>query len=96
MADDLENKGIRIPLVVDGALFLSGVIAMTTVWWQVGDLQKDIDEIKKSQVTEARVVSIEKDVKSLLEKQTELTTAIKEYIREQRQRDYDEDRRRHL
>lgn len=77
----------RLPLVVD-----IGVILMLAVQWgsntsRMDQLESQIKDMKQAQVTEARIVGIEKDVGRIAEKQEEANRLLREYISEMRSKD---------
>lgn len=58
-------NGIRIPLAVNSGMLIGALIAVITLWVQQGTMAEDIQEIKGSPVTEARIVAIELNLKHL-------------------------------
>jgi len=61
------SNGIRLPLVINSSMLVAGLIAIVTLWNQTNGLAEDIEAIKGSPVTEARVVAIEINLKNLKE-----------------------------
>lgn len=89
MAESLGTKinPYRLPLMVD-----IGVILMLAVQWgsnttRMDQLERQIQDLKQAQVTEARIVGIEKDVGRIAEKQDEANKLLREYIAEMRAKD---------
>jgi len=58
-------NGLKIPLVIDTGMFVMGLIVATAMYTNQKSMADDIKELEKSPVTEARVATIENDVKHI-------------------------------
>jgi len=60
-----NGNGLKIPLVINSGMLIAALVAVVTLWGDVGALAEDVNDIKQSPVTEARIVAIELNLKHL-------------------------------
>lgn len=58
-------NGLKIPLVINSGMLVAALVAVVTLWGDVGTLADEVRTIKQSPVTEARIVAIELNLKHL-------------------------------
>jgi len=58
-------NGLKIPLLINSGTLVAALIAAVTLWVQQGVMAEDIEELKRTPVTESRIVAIEIELKNL-------------------------------
>lgn len=72
----MNDKGIRIPLLIDTGLLIAGLVVATIMY-------ADVNRLKADQVPESRIVRVEEQLKALKESSDEQKRAIEELKRQQ-------------
>lgn len=82
-----QLNGLKIPLAIDSATILSGVVAFTLLWQQVQGLAEELTENradipKKVVVLETELENIKEDVKEIRTEQKEQRKLSEQILRE--------------
>lgn len=84
MAQDPEERRVRINWLLDIGVLVAASIQVGIVWNKVDSLEARFAEMRAAQVTEARIVRIEEQQKYLVSRVDETNSLLKQLLDEQR------------